>query len=169
MNTTYRNRRHSVAWILVVLFIIVSALTLPPQSTDAEWNQGHHASGTFQAANIGPLRNFQCDASNTLLTTRVDLRWDTPAELVGEDVTYEVSWEGSGLLSGSGGPIEVRGNQYTYRQTLLTGVLDFGVDFTVVPKLANTRWAGESSYASANGFTLLGAVGGFDCEIVGPN
>ena len=150
----------SLAAILMVFICVAGFIRLP--STDAVWSDDYTGNGTFRAGSIEQL-NVSCTSSNTLTTTAVTLSWDPPEGLEDEEIIYEVQYQGVGLLAGIDRTITTTDLSYSYRRGLLSSLLQFGMNFTVTPKLEGTQWTGDSTSVSAKGIVLIGGLGVLKC------
>lgn len=133
-----------------------------PSSTDAAWFGDSKGHGTFQAGSIPDL-NVKCTTKNTPLTTTVTLTWDPPEGLEKQDVRYDVRREGSGVLAGMDKTTETSNHSYTYTLGPVSGLLQFGIDFTVTPKLLGTQWTGQSTPIETKRVWIVWGLGGLTC------
>ena len=136
--------------LILVLALFLGMGANRPTETSAAWTSQQTTSGSFSAATIGQVKNFQCIDSKSLLGTgllgiQVLLTWERPPGAEELPITYEILRNGS-LYS------TTNDLSYTYQASLS---LSLGFTLAVRPKIDGSLWGGTAVTQQINTISLI--------------
>ena len=142
----------------IVSFLLIAVGLCSAKSSDAAWATAKTASGSFTAAKVPSVENFQCIDSKSLLGTgllpnSVKLQWERPKGLDDVPLEYVVSWKHTGLLTTDGSAI-TSDLSYVYQGPKLS-LVTLGVHFTVTARPIGSTWIGRPVNVDVSSIGLL--------------
>ena len=155
-------RKRLLAGVTALLLVLgAGVMTQDVQETSASWSSTNTAGSSFQAVQLGPVRNLQCaDSKNPLLgivppESSITLFWDRPTGTDEVPLEYIVHWKRPALLGLLGAEEKtevVNTPSYTYTTPdglNLLDLLKLTIAIDVQPQIKGTSptdpWTGPKS------------------------